>query len=414
MRMLTTGEIKLKIISPTWLFIIIILTFNYIPTVWIVFTDYVPRKQLYNIMVFRDAAWMYFLTLNVFLVSFITSRFLFYYEKSTLFTFQKSQQLKELYDLIILINPLAMFSVVISIVFVALYSFNGGLTKLLLLGTEMDGRDYRFFNFNEVPRIYTACLQIARRFILPLLVVYLYTCYTFKLKKTGLLLLFVIALQLYASALTFARAPFLTLIVGLFLVRLIIAKNTRKSITEATMLIFSVIILAGLTTQLQYNIVDFDYLDILITGTDFLLNRAWFVPNVVPINLVFVEFGFYSDPLLLEYSRLGGLIGLKVVGTLQKTSDYVAPVGYVGDIWRNFGIIGIVITGHLFGLLFMLLDRSMAKLGLLSSMVQLFLIVAAVFYWIMGVVFSQGAVLSVILILLFPLIAKKIESGNGT
>ena len=54
-----------------------------------------------------------------------------------------------------------------------------------------------------------------------------------------------------------------------------------------------------------------------------------------------------NDFLYLKYSRLFSLISGNYVNSSSADSIFVTPVGIVGDLWRNFGNLGIFIFGFI-------------------------------------------------------------------
>lgn len=391
--------VNLRLPCPTYLFLTIILIFNIIPTLVILFTDYVPVRELLSESQFDESKLFYSYSLFVFVISFILFRLALSFQKRKVRThvsiLMRREDIKKHFKKT---NRWVYSILFVSMVFIVLYSFNGGLEKMRLLGSGIDGRDFRFMGFDDVPRYYTAGLAVARRFLLPILIIYFYIKVLYKIGNHKKLLVFLITLQLYASMLTFARAPFLTLVVGLTVVNFFVSDNKIKQVVYLIIYIIVMLVTAGIVTNLQYNITNFTLSGVLTTGMDFLVNRAWFVPNVVPINLTFSDYSLYSSPLFLEYSRLWGIFGIEVVGTAEQNSIYVSPVGYIGDIWRNFSWLGLIISGVAFALLFRHLDKIIFRLSLVGALIYVFLILAMVFYWIMGVVFSQGAFFAVFIV----------------
>jgi hypothetical protein len=394
---------SLRIITPSVLFILMVVIFNIIPSIIIVLTDYIPVRELLSEYDFKKSKEFYFYALWLFFVSFLIGRLVISLAidgKFKVFSRYKASKAK-VRGYFQVVNGVMLTTFMFCMLFIILYAVNGGIEKMLLLGSDIDSSEFRFMGFNEIHRFYTAGLAIARRFLLPVIIVVLYLRFRYGDSKVKAWLIFSIALQLFASSLTFARAPFLTLLVAIFTVKIITEKNKKRMIFQLFILFFSVLIVAGSVTALQYNLTDMPLGDILNMGIDFITNRAWFVPNVVPINLVFSDEVIHSNPLFLQYSRLGGLFGGEVIGTLQDLSKYVAPVGYIGDIWRNFSWIGLVLFGIFFSMLFAHLDALSAGISMIGVIIFIFLILAMILYWIMGVVFSQGAVFSIFLVYFF-------------
>ena len=65
-------------------------------------------------------------------------------------------------------NRLGLYFLVIFCLFaISAHALNGGLAKLDALGSDMDGRTFRYKGFDDMQRIYLILLAVARRFILP-------------------------------------------------------------------------------------------------------------------------------------------------------------------------------------------------------------------------------------------------------
>lgn len=387
---------SLKIIAPTILFVMVIILFMVAPSAYIKFTNYVPVQDIHPRIVFEDATHLYFITLLIFIGCFLLTRIALsnfagiYIARKWIVDTIEIGYAKRLNRYVTYVGTFSVISLLV-------YAVNGGADKLFQLGEDIGGREYRFMNFDDIPRIYTALLQIVRRVLLPLTIVYVYLLRRIKVGSGLGVFLFLFALQLIASSFTMARAPFLTLFAGILYVILITNKSKIFLMLISATAYVTLVLIAGVLTNLQYNITTFTLDDVFAMGVDFTINRMWLVPSVVPINLSFVEFGLDADSLYLKYSRLLGLFTGNVVGTEFEDSIYVAPVGIIGDVWRNFGMPGIVVIGAFLGGYFSLLDNLFKKTSFLGATMSGFLLVALVFYWVMGVFFSQGAFFIMIL-----------------
>ena len=233
---------------------------------------------------------------------------------------------------------------------------------------------------------------------MPLLILYLGIIRRFELKISYVLYWFLVCLQLFACTLTFARAPFLTLLIVLIIPNILLGTKLRRIFFLLTLGIL-IVLTAGIVTNLQYNITEFTFLDTLNMGWNFFYNRMLFVPNVVPIHDAFSIITSQFDPLYLKYSRLRSLFTGSAIGTDTSLSIFVSPVGYIGDVYRNFHYFGLVLFGIFTGTLFYWLDEKFQLLGAIQIVFLFFSLLALIFYWIMGVVFSMGAVFSLVLVL---------------
>lgn len=115
--------------------------------------------------------------------------------------------------------------------------------------------------------------------------------------------------------------------------------------------IIFILLLTGLSvslavmTFLQYNILDFDFASIKDLSILIILKRIILDPSLAAYKYSFEIIRESNDFLYLKYSRLFSLFTGNYVNSQSDISIYVSPVGIVGDLWRNFGFIGIFIFG---------------------------------------------------------------------
>jgi hypothetical protein len=302
-------------------------------------------------------------------------------------------------------SKLNMIIILFSIATFTLYWNNGGNFNILNLGNaDISGREFRFYAFDNIPRIYSQLLNISRRILLPIaLLQTISKCiindWQSKLSKLNIVVL--ATLQIIGSSLTFARFPFMVGLGSVVIPFLLLRKKTEKKHRNffktafyGILIVALFIVTAGLVTNIQYNITDPSILEIIRTGWDFGVSRAYLVPSMVPIRYSIIPFPESFEFLGLQYSRISSLIfGTEVVGTNDALSFYVTPVGIIGDIWRNFGYFGIVTIGFLLGVVFLLLDYSAKKLNAGRFILFQIALLLLLSYWIYGVFFSQGSIL---------------------
>ena len=381
--------------------ILCVLIFNLFPILVITFTDYEPQRQVLPSEVFERIKWHYFWGFLLYLLTFLTMLFAIkVHAHRGIKRFRvlpvRVDDMRKVY----IKNKLLVTLLILFCAFsIAAHALNGGLSKIALLGSDMNGREFRFMGFDDIPRIYLILLAITRRFVLPFLILYLGIIRSVNVTNSRLLYWFLVSLQLFACTLTFARAPFLTLILVMAIPSMLIGGKLKRLFVFSVLLL-SVISVAGIVTNLQYNRVNFGAPEILGMGWNFFHNRMLFVPNVVPIHDAFSLEFLRSDPLYLKYSRLRALFWGSAIGTSSNLSIFVSPVGYIGDIYRNFNYFGLVLFGAFNAIFIHWLDMKFEKCGPLQNIFIFFGLVALVFYWIMGVVFSMGAIFALMIVYL--------------
>jgi hypothetical protein len=114
----------------------------------------------------------------------------------------------------------------------------------------------------------------------------------------------------------------------------------------------------------------------------------------------FSEIDGLNEPLKLQFSRIGVLWGQEYIGTMNDNSIYVAPVGIIGDIWRNFGFLPMIFFGSLISSIFIIITYYTNRCIMLFRLPIAFLSIIWSFYVIVGSLFSIG-VLAILFIILF-------------
>ncbi|WP_411889667.1 O-antigen polymerase [Yoonia sp. SDW83-1] len=276
---------------------------------------------------------------------------------------------------------------------------SGGYEKVAQYGQNIDRLDYRLIGANDSNRAVTALTQIARRLVLPFATVYFIVLRWYSNKYSLWFVLFLLLSLVIGVIMTLERGPLMLIIVMLFYAEFMRSRSIKKLFSISFILCCAIILLGGTMTYIQYNIQGFGLGDVIFTGFDFISNRAIMAPNFVPIELSYGLFDFSSEKLFLRFSRLTALITGSYVGTLQENSIYVGPVGAIADIWRNLGIVGIVLIGFILGLYFAHLDRATKTLDPAARAAATFTVISLVFYFYYGTFFSQGVFLQIFVLM---------------
>jgi hypothetical protein len=280
----------------------------------------------------------------------------------------------------------------IGIAFTLVYLVFGGYRKLTLLGSSIDAGEFRVIGFNDTNRILTALLEMARRVLLPFGLTVSLSLRTFsgdrdKYKRRVRVFGFG---QLLGALVTLDRFPVLLLIFVFVFFRFQRVSGLAAKVRIAVSRVFSMFLIAGLTTLVQYNRTDFQFSDVYRTGWRFFVHRLVTVTSVIAVELSFITFPRGSTPLYLQFSRLRAIFGGRYVGYRQEGSIYVTPVGAVGDLWRNFGFAGVAIGGVLLGVFLAWLDARWESSARPSQAVISMSAISLAFALTFGVVFSQG------------------------
>jgi oligosaccharide repeat unit polymerase len=329
-------------------------------------------------------------------VTFVFNLFLGYFLASTFFFKGKFNKfiLKYHIDVFnhrrIRLKKIIYFLVIVSGFFVLHELFFGfGIKKLISLGSDIGQAEFRVMGWDEGSKKLDLIIQIIRRNILPYCTILFF--FQMKIFFNDKFWFYLSALLLLISSVqSLDRAPLLSLIIMVILIYLSLHNKLYKGLFRVAMTLLILPFFGGFLTYIQYNRLDFTYSDLWGSSFDFLYSRVFFSPTWLSIELCFSWFPKTYDFLFLKFSRLGFIFGNEYIGTFSDQSYFVAPVTVVGDIWRNFGLIGIIIQSILLGVLFRIwsfwIKRSPFDIAIAIS----FLVVSLSFYFVYGGFYSLG------------------------
>ncbi|MDD5208171.1 MAG: O-antigen ligase [Elusimicrobiales bacterium] len=302
----------------------------------------------------------------------------------------------------------AIFFVLCSAAYVIYYAFFSGRNKLFLLGSDLDANTFRFLGYDDDSRIFQIPLELARRVLLPLSLIYAAVAYYYgRARRDKILFVLVLPTLLLASVLTLDRGPVLLALVTLmFCLYIYTPTNSRFFTVYLPVLIVLLPLVGAVVTMLQHNLTEFDFGVIKEQSYAVALNRIWLDPLNMSCRDCFNAFDGWNGCLLLRYSRLTSFITGEYVGTYNDNSMYITPVGIVGDVWRNFGYIGIAILPILLASILLRVGTLMQKKHPVVNYIVAFLTLVFSFYVNYGNIFTYGAM--ILLFFIVALVSRKL------
>ncbi len=381
---LSDTSVSLLGLRPSSVFVVTITTFNLVPAVYLYLSKY--KEDLYLVAKaeeYHAAVGWYLVSSVVFLTVFLLTGILASHDKVVLRKPPKALYHRTARRSMIMLGMSGTF-----LTFV--YMVLGGYQKLLLIGSDIDSATFRFVGYDDRSRFLIAALELSRRILLPISAQYFWVRRRQKVEKASLILFTLLLAQIIGSLSTLDRAPILLFFMMFIFTEGSLLKSRKKLGFMMVKTLIVVAFVAGLTTFLQYNLTSFSLTDIFTYGEAFLIHRTAIVPSIAAVELSYYEFPFHSPKLFLSFSRLGALFGAHYVGSHDKNSRYVSPVGALGDIWRNFGLTGIIVVAFILGIVFSRLDIRYAHMSRTWRIVSSFSILSLGFYYVFGVFFSQG------------------------
>lgn len=290
----------------------------------------------------------------------------------------------------------------VSVLIIVIYYAAGGYKKILLLGSDIDSVVYRIIGYDDTSRVLTALLELARRILMPYALLIKLSFEKYNYSKDRLTLSIFTVAAILGAIVNLDRGPiFLYMALFFFFYYFTSEVSTYRKTFSLFVFITAVGLMGSVVTLLQYNMLDFDLASVYQSFFSILLDRIVLDPVRMGELYSFGDSSLLGNPLYLKYSRLGALFGSQYVGTESEYSMYVAPVGLVGDVWRNFGMPGAVYVGLAHGMVFKYLSRLLRMSDLIISLPIYFLFIILILYMFYSGLFSQGpfALLLVIFIM---------------
>lgn len=288
-----------------------------------------------------------------------------------------------------------------------------GLPKLILLGSYISAEEFRFIGYDDRSYFYTVILELLRRVAYPCILLFLFMFLNINsivknsIYKYTLFSFFLICL------IGLDRSPFV-IFFGLLIYIFIFLKKNKFYIklliflSLLSLLSFSI----AYVSFLQYNNLDFDYKEVYDLSKKIILNRIILDPAYMSYKYSFEVYQKFQDFLFLKYSRLTSLITGTYVGSTTDISFNIAPVSFIGDIWRNFGYPGIFIFPIILAFLINKVNIIVLSTSLYISQIIIFLFIIYTFYLIIGGLFSYGPNAIYLIMLLLPKIEIFFKNQN--
>jgi hypothetical protein len=274
-------------------------------------------------------------------------------------------------------------AILFSVPYLLLYAF----PKMLAFGSDIDGHAFRLLGFDDARRSISALFEIARRVLFPIIITTgLIFSSLVKNKTTFVFALFIFFLVSFS---TFDRGPVFLFLLVLFFGRFLNGAKMKHIWFKLPLFILILVIIGAVITTLQYNSSDLSLFTIFYEGLTLLYSRIIFDPAFMSLEYNFNRH-YDLQPLFLEHARIGVLIGRDYVGSANINSNFVTPVGFVSDIWRNFGIVGVFIISYLISVMFIFFSyqsRRLKSFYLPAFSIIMIVLSASIIY---GVLFSLG------------------------
>lgn len=265
------------------------------------------------------------------------------------------------------------------------------------------------FASNDSPLVVQFLFEFLRRMLLPTCVLFAYFRSQLPGGRWRRTYWFLLAYTISVSLLTLDRAPVFALVVMLVLGRAL-ARNwsLRSAITSVHAVKWVPIlgVLGGFISILQYQS---DILwDTFIYNAWYVLSHRIFIdPSYMAGHYGFERFDDYDQLLRGRDIRLFSFFGGTYVDSVNGFGDKrntVAPVSFVGDLWRNWGWGGVILGVIALGILIQFIQLRLCRRKNPMSMSLFVILILATLYMIPGGAFgvmTTASFLSILAITMF-------------
>jgi len=226
-------------------------------------------------------------------------------------------------------------SIFVGIAYVAVADYVPLIASIRNYG-ELEGEDVRH-SIYQLPSVLVFLYAVAVRLFLPYCVLYSFFMSRSYGGRWKTRFWMILALALGITAFSLERSPSLGLFLLLLLSYLLTSK--RANLSRYGLLLAAALAVGGLIHQAQYQL-PINPADALSYMTGFLLSRIWLDPSYMT-SVAFQEFNSSTGFLGGKSIRLLSLFGVPY--------ESFSSVGFVGDLWANFGWTGVILGSLLLG-----------------------------------------------------------------
>lgn len=294
--------------------------------------------------------------------------------------------------------------------FIGIYIVDNGMVKILALGSNVDGSDFRYIGLNHHNKWVQMPMELSRRAMMPFVILSKLSVNRIHLGLGRKTLSIFIGVFFLASIINLDRGPMFVFFIMMGFYLWHSTKNPFKKLYTVMIFLPIVAVMGWVFTLAQYNNLSLlniqSFLDTLF---GLLVNRIILSPVIMGQTWVY---DYPHDPLFLEYARISVLWGGEYVGSHSYFSWHVAPVGVIGDIERNFGTAGMLPFGLFVGVLLMFVQNATRSVQKEAQIPLHFVELILAIYLIHGGIFSLGPPALIVFLLGASLSLKILYRGH--
>jgi oligosaccharide repeat unit polymerase len=277
--------------------------------------------------------------------------------------------------------------------------------------TNIDVETLKFAGNDDLPEVVQFAFELLRRFILPLCALYAYLM-TSSTRKSGWNYVFPVLFvsTLFVSSLTLDRAPplaFVVMFILAFLLRQGKVQLTSIFKTRLIIIFVAAMTVGGTISVLQYQS-DFEF-QTVVTNSWYVFSYRILQDAPYMASIAFATFNDSSTFLYGSAMRIFSVLpGFHYVESDSSIYSPAAPVGFVADLWRNFGWFGVLVGPVLIGFAYQMIQLKLfIRKTILTVSLNVILLVGCI--WII-----HGNVLGVMStsVMFFGVLFSVLSSAN--
>jgi hypothetical protein len=249
-----------------------------------------------------------------------------------------------------------IFSIIVLIIYFGFSNYVPLIEVILKYPTDIDEQTLRFAE-NELPGIVQLIYEATRRVLIPLVVVYSYIRHRQVHGIWTKYFFFYFIYGAFFNVLTLDRGPIIILFLFIGITKVVLFRDKNLLIYSA--IFFAIGAIGGFVSILQYQReISFER---FIEYSLYIMGWRIFIDPVFMATIAFDNFNYETGFLYGESTRLFSLFVPSYEWLESRGGSYHrnwagAPATFVGDLWRNFALTGVIVGCFSLGALYQLIQ----------------------------------------------------------
>ncbi len=261
------------------------------------------------------------------------------------------------------------------------------------------------FGAEKVPKLILGIFELSRRLLLPLCIMFMYTLSRLRGKKWTFFLIVMFPLGFLVSLLTLDRSPPVALFGSLALINIVLpSKSFILKIARIVFYLMAAGLVGGLVSCVQYQKA-FDK-EVIFYNSHYVLSYRIGQDAAYSAAKVFRVYDSKEKQLKGRFIRMFSFLpGRKFRHSFENLKNrelrILAPCSFVGDLWRNWGYVGVILGSIWVGFFYQFIQvKILNKKSYVGTTIKVIIFVSSI--WIIwgnmfGIVTTSVLLLTVLL-----------------